>query len=275
MYNLAKYFEEIVNGDEFTYKLMVSLNELEDNMVSYQGSVCVTTLIGSGAGSNAGREFLELISIDEEEINKAEEEGYLDDMVEVYFGKLTDDLHTLCEEKGVFLGGYNFIVQYNENDGAIDVIGYFEDWEEIDDLDENEWIKRLAISKEFECNITEIANFNEETYEIEGIEYMILDDDTADEKCKDYIEDTLWAFRDTFLASETGIEAIVFEKLSSLCESSNVAIRSIINCTCGIDLFVQSAINADGRGSFLSSYDGEEIEFTDIYGETYYAYRTN
>jgi hypothetical protein len=103
-------------------------------------------------------------------------------------------------------------------------------------------------------------------------EYLVLDDTEADEKAKEYIEDSLWAFRPEFLAGETGIDQTVFDTFvkADLCENANDAIKSIIDSTCGIDSFVESAISADGRGQFLSSYDGEEVEHED-----YYIYRVN
>jgi len=41
-----------------------------------------------------------------------------------------------------------------------------------------------------------------------------------------------------------------------------------------MDSFVQDAISADGRGNFLSSYDGDEQEIK-IDGEYFYSYRAN
>jgi len=40
------------------------------------------------------------------------------------------------------------------------------------------------------------------------------------------------------------------------------------------DYFVEDAIDADGRGHFLNTYDNEENEF-EYKGKTYYIYRTN
>jgi len=105
-------------------------------------------------------------------------------------------------------------------------------------------------------------------------EYLVLDDDEADAVCKEYIEDSLWAFRPSFLASETGIDQTVFEALADKCEGANDAVRSIIDRTNGIDSFVESAIGVNGRGHFLNHYDGEENEiFVD--GAKYYVYRQN
>ena len=101
-------------------------------------------------------------------------------------------------------------------------------------------------------------------------EYRVLDDDEADAAAKDYIEDSLWAFIPSFMSCETGIDESVFTALQDKCEGANDAVRSIIDGSCGIDSFVESAISADGRGHFLNTYDGEEREYGD-----YYVYRTN
>ncbi len=53
-------------------------------------------------------------------------------------------------------------------------------------------------------------------------------------------------------------------------ERSNDAVLSLVERTCGLDDFVEDAVSADGRGHFLSHYDGEENE----QGE-YFIYRLN
>lgn len=105
---------------------------------------------------------------------------------------------------------------------------------------------------------------------IDNSDYLVLTDDEADEKAAEYIEDLLWAFNPSFLAYETGIDQEVFEAIQSngKCEGNNDAIGS---CISDIEEFIESAIRADGRGHFISSYDGEEIETDD----DYYIYRIN
>ena len=108
-------------------------------------------------------------------------------------------------------------------------------------------------------------------------DYVAFDDAGADEACADYIRETLWAFNANFLASYTGLPAIVFESLQPLCEDANEAILQIL----GEDFegFCSKAIAADGRGHFLAGYDGEEIEVNlyDVTGknEYLYVYRVN
>lgn len=54
-----------------------------------------------------------------------------------------------------------------------------------------------------------------------------------------------------------------------LYEGANAIIHALID---DLNDFVDDAIAADGRGHFISSYDGEEHEVT-VDGETYYVYR--
>lgn len=91
--------------------------------------------------------------------------------------------------------------------------------------------------------------------------YIVLTDEEADEKAKEYILNSVWAFTPSFLSGETGIDQKVFEAVQSngRCEDNNDAILSMIDDE---DAFVEAAIGADGRGHFLSMYDGNEHEET-------------
>lgn len=111
-------------------------------------------------------------------------------------------------------------------------------------------------------------------------EYMVLNEQERNEKVKEYIQETLWAFRPSFLAKETGLPEKVFHALKErICitkqyESGNDAILALIEKTCGLDAFVKAAIKADGYGNFLSSYDGKEKRVS-VKGENYFIYRIN
>lgn len=111
-------------------------------------------------------------------------------------------------------------------------------------------------------------------------EYMVLTDDEADERAREYIEQSLWAFRPGFLANMTDMPYQAFEKLSELCESANDLVLAIVEKTCGLDELVEEAISADGRAHFLNTYDGNEDEVTVVDDEfasewEFYVYRTN
>ena len=105
-------------------------------------------------------------------------------------------------------------------------------------------------------------------------EYMVLTEYEREEKIKEYIQETLWAFCPSFLAKETGLPEKVFHALTEQCESGNDAILALIEKTCGLDAFVEAAVEADGYGHFLAFYDGEEGEVT-VEGKDYFIYRMN
>jgi hypothetical protein len=114
-----------------------------------------------------------------------------------------------------------------------------------------------------------------------GYEYLVLTDEEAVKAVKESILETLWAFNPRFVVMHTkfylessieadeAFEEALKEMQSKLCEDANPIIRALI---VNIDDFVENAIQADGRGHFLSSYDGEEIELNN---GKYYAYRIN
>jgi hypothetical protein len=113
------------------------------------------------------------------------------------------------------------------------------------------------------------GDYNESDYS----EYTVYTEDEANEACAEQIKETVWAFNSNFLSGETGIAQEVFAAIQSngKCESNNDA---ILSCISDIDSFVIAAISADGRGHFLSQYDGEENEQT-VFGNTFYLYRNN
>lgn len=116
-------------------------------------------------------------------------------------------------------------------------------------------------------------------FELLGCEYLVLTDKEADEKTADYIKDSLWAFNADFILKHTAVyeettdreDAEIIKALQmvqgSICESANALVRALI---VDIDAFIEDAVDADGRGHFLASYDGEENE-----SGNFYIYRTN
>jgi hypothetical protein len=107
-------------------------------------------------------------------------------------------------------------------------------------------------------------------YSFGNQEYMVLTDSEADEAVTEYIKESVWAFNADFLASMTELDSEMFALASDKCESANDAILRTIEKTCGLAEFVEQAVSADGRGHFLSGYDGEEVE-----QGNYFIYRTN
>lgn len=167
------------------------------------------------------------------------------------------------------------------------LISYLDDVEgeevEADDIDVNSW----------------------GSFDTEYGEYLVLDDQEADQAAKEYIEDSIWAFNSWFILDHITIEDLnryfgfedtfydedededieiddpdeVFylntgmyleewvENQQQRAESGNDELYRAID---DIDAFVEDAITADGRGHFLSSYDGEEYE-----EGKYFIYRIN
>ena len=120
-----------------------------------------------------------------------------------------------------------------------------------------------ALFVELELDITEFQNFEYDDEEF--IFYPSTSD--ADDAVAEQIEDMLWSFNPNFILCECGLslegEDAFASMLANECENANDFVRALIDGTCGIESFVESAISADGRGHFLSSYDGEEIEIGD------------
>lgn len=133
----------------------------------------------------------------------------------------------------------------------------------------NENDYKLSFENWCDENLTEIGDFDND-------DYYVLTNEEADEKATEYITDSLWAFNPSFLAFMTDFDEEIFQAIADngKCESNNDIIYNTIKKTCGIDDFVTAAIQTDGRGHFMSSYDGVENEET-VQGQTFYIYRLN
>jgi hypothetical protein len=138
-----------------------------------------------------------------------------------------------------------------------------------------EAIEALAIHLGVEQNeLTEErhTHYGLPIFSIGSKEYAVGDDEQAGEALFEYIEQSVWAFRASFIASECNLpdsEGMI-EAAQEKCESANDGILAMIKGTCGLKSFVDSAESADGRGHFLSSYDGNENEV-----DGFFIYRLN
>lgn len=125
-----------------------------------------------------------------------------------------------------------------------------------------------------ELNQTKMGHYGLDSFELGSNEYAIGKDSEVDAACLDYIRETIWAFNSDFIVSECGLPyqlAEVFRAYQEKeCEGANDALLSLVEKLCGLESFAESAISADGRGHFLSPYDGEENED----GE-FFIYRVN
>ena len=136
-------------------------------------------------------------------------------------------------------------------------------------------MRKLALMNYLGVTEKEIREGHDpQTLKVWDREYMVLSEQERNEKVKEYIQETLWAFIPSFLAEETGLPKEVFRALSEKYESGNDAILALVEKTCGLDAFVKAAVEADGYGHFLAFYDGEEEKVT-VEGEDYFIYRIN
>lgn len=110
-------------------------------------------------------------------------------------------------------------------------------------------------------------------------EYAFGTEEQANEAAKTYIGESLWAMNSSYLAQETGLSRDVFSALineSGGGEKYQEDYERIVANLAdgGVDGFAERAIEEDGRGHYLSTYDGEETE-VEVGDETFYLYRTN
>ena len=186
---------------------------------------------------------------------------------------MTNSNLTIGQEKAIALmqyHGYNYFIIELEDECKV-----YEGIEEeaiAEFLRDIEGTEEADISENF--NIFCSNRFIEvEEYDDNNDDYLVLTDEEADERVKEEIENSVWAFTPSFLSEQTEIDVEVFEAIQNngRCESNNKAILSMID---DIDEFCEEAVRYDGRGHFLSRYDGHENdEF--VNGNTYYIYRQN
>ena len=118
------------------------------------------------------------------------------------------------------------------------------------------------------------GKFQEDLFHGEGV----YTNCNGDEQARNYILDSLWAFNAKFIIQHSKVESLNDRQFTALegaikaiqeklCEDANPLVLALID---NIDRFIDDAIGADGRGHFLSGYDGEENE-----QDGFYIYRTN
>ena len=118
-------------------------------------------------------------------------------------------------------------------------------------------------------------------YQIGNKEYAVGTDAECNEAVEKYIENTLWAFNTDFINDQLGLDLdedgvkSLQTMQSKCCDSCNTFFRQLIGDK--FDDFVDAAVCTDGRGHFLASYDGEEIDSDDVDGlpKGLIAYRIN
>ena len=123
----------------------------------------------------------------------------------------------------------------------------------------------------------DLEYYGEEDYaegiEIEGMELIILTDEEADQRTREEVENGLGFFIPEWLSYYIKLEVDEIKKIQSLYGASNPILKALID---DFDQFYNDTIaeEAEGRGHFLSYYDGIETEVsTDE--EDFYIYRIN
>lgn len=116
--------------------------------------------------------------------------------------------------------------------------------------------------------ITE-SKYEENCFECDGAEFLVLTDDEAEQKAYENIEDSVWAFKSEFIHKHSIFqgnnrenELKVIKAISSLCENGNEPMKCIIH---NFENFVDDAIEQDGRGCYIADYDFKEYEEDGFY----------
>lgn len=103
---------------------------------------------------------------------------------------------------------------------------------------------------------------------IDNEEFAVAKSDKeANRAARENIEEYICYFNPSFLAEHSDVPEEVFEFLAAQCFDNNEAYKAMIY---DVDDFIDDAIDADGRGHFLNSYDSKEYKI----GE-YFLYRIN
>lgn len=132
----------------------------------------------------------------------------------------------------------------------------------------------VALAAFLECDLDDISEsrYDSHAFDAPGGEYLVLDDEEADQACADNIRESVWAFNASFLQGYGAFAELDADDIDRLrgdkCEDINGAFLRMIGDD--FDAFVSDAISADGRAHFLSTYDGHENE-----AGGFYIYRTN
>ena len=133
----------------------------------------------------------------------------------------------------------------------------------------DESYRRKAVALEEDCAFDDVgACLTDNEFRVGRTTYLVLTDDEAHEAAGKRIEESLWAFRPSFIARFTeprlsdAAQKALGQAQEKLCEDANDLVRALIR---DIDAFIEAAISEDGRGHFIGSYDGEEREQGDLF----------
>lgn len=140
-----------------------------------------------------------------------------------------------------------------------------------------------ALAAHIGCDWSELEpmrfdHYGLDSFQVGKEEWAIGSDDDVDDAVCSSIKDSLWAFRASFILEACGLPFELEEAFHAWqekgCEGCNNALYRLICKTGDFADFVIEAVRCDGRGHFLSSYDGEEVQLDTPVGR-FYAFRIN
>ena len=104
-----------------------------------------------------------------------------------------------------------------------------------------------------------------ELFSVDKAQYAVGTDEEVKDALVEYVKETAWAFRSSFICEYCNLPQEMAEALeimqSKKCESANESILALIEKTeGGVEGFAEEAERWDGRGHLLASYDGAEGE---------------
>ena len=125
-----------------------------------------------------------------------------------------------------------------------------------------------ALANFAECDPSDIERedygyYGLELFSIDKAQYAVGTDKEVQESILEYIRETAWAFRSSFICEYCKLPSELAEALETMqskkCEDSNASILALIEkADGGLEGFAEEAVEADGRGHLLASYDGQE-----------------
>jgi uncharacterized protein (TIGR02996 family) len=109
-------------------------------------------------------------------------------------------------------------------------------------------------------------------------DYLVLTDDEAEARARETAQNDLWALGAEYLADYIPVanRRVLVKAIKAIQEKCSEDANEVLSLLLGsnLDDLLDSAISADGRGHFLSGYDGEENEVS-YNGISLYIYRVN
>lgn len=135
--------------------------------------------------------------------------------------------------------------------------------------------RRRAVSQFADCDADALTQIEYGHYgllilkdEAADVEFAVGGDIEADEAAELYIKDSLWAFNASFVVEQCDLPyelvGVLQAFMEDRCEGANDAIAALVERV-GLHEFAEAAVQADGRGHFLSTYDGQEREADGFY----------